>query len=278
MLEEKRDITEDVYILKKRKDDREYRKNLGSRNRIFILGTLFGLAALFAIYFYSPLSKVYKVTVSGNTYLSDDYYRSLAGITEDDTFYLIRTSVIEAKVEADALVSSVTVSHEAYGVIHIEVTEKNIIAYTYDDEPYLIDEDGELISLTSEYYSLISRVPIIEGYDTDEIEEIARGLKNVNNSIINQISEIHKYPFTYDDRMMEIVMRSGNYVYVSYYGLTLLNSYFDIEANIDSDEQVCIFLDEITNSGYTSSCPYWGEDEEETTEEEEETDTEENLY
>ena len=277
MLEEKRDISEDVYILKKRKDNREYRQKLGSRNRLFILGTILGLIILAGIYLYSPLSKVYMVAVSGNTYLTDDYYRRLSGVDDEDIFYFVSTSAVEAIIEADPLVSSVTVSHEAYGVIHIEVTEKKIIAYCYDDAPYLIDEDGEFISLTSEYYSLISRVPIIEGYDSDEIEEIARGFKNVDDDIIDQISEIHKYPFTYDERMMEVVMRSGNYVYVSYYGLTLLNSYLDIEANLDADENVCIFLDEITNSGYTSTCPYWGEEEEESSEEEEE-DSEENLY
>ena len=266
MLEERRDITEDVYILKKRKDNREYRKSLGSQNRLFILGTILGLIILAIIYIYSPLSKVYRLAISGNIYLSDDYYRHLSGIDDEDIFYLVSNSAIEDIIEAEPLVASVSVSHKAYGIIHIEVTEKKIIAYSYDEAPYLISEDGEFISLTSEYYSLISRVPIIEGFDSDEIEEIARGFKNVDDEIIDQISEIHKYPFTYDERMMEIVMRSGNYVYVSYYGLTLLNSYLDIEANIDVDENVCIFLDEITNSGYTSTCPYWGEEEESTEE------------
>ena len=88
-------------------------------------------------------------------------------------------------------------------------------------------------------------------------------------------SEVHSYPFSYDERMMEFIMRSGNYVYVSSYGLALLNNYHSIESSLSTEEDhVCIFLDEVTNSGYTSACPFWddGSDEVQTDAQEESAD------
>ena len=265
---EKDDILKENYLVKKRQASRDEKKYRGDKNRLFIVAVLLCIILLASLYLMSSRSKVYRVSVTGNVYLDDDYYRDLSGIGEDAIYYLTLDTNIQNAIASDPLVKSVTVDHLDHNVIGINVEEKKIIAYIYDDEPYLIDEDGERIPMTTDYYDLISMVPIIEGYSIDEIKEIARGFKNVDDDMIAEISEIHKYPFSYDERMMEVIMRSGNYVYVSYYGLSLLNNYHGIEASLASDEDhVCIFLDEVTNSGYTSSCPFW-QTEEETIEEE----------
>lgn len=272
MLEKKDDILKSNYLLRKRQSIKAKKRSLGTKNRLFVVAVILAIFILAVIYIVSPFSKVYRVTVYGNTYLSDEHYRKLSGISDSSLYYLSLDGTIEKRIKEDPLVESVEVKHSDHRIISIEVKEKKIIAYIYDDQPYLIDADGEAIPMTSEYYDLISLVPIIEGYSRDEIKEIARGFKNVDDEMIYEISEIHKYPFSYDDRMMEVIMRSGNYVYVSYYGLTLLNNYHSIEASLDAKEDhVCIYLDEVTNSGYTSECPYWKED----TEKQEPEDTEE---
>lgn len=246
-------------------------KLLGMRNRLFIVGILISLIIVFAIYVFLPSAKVYRVAVRGNYYLDDDHYRLLSGIDDDDLYYFVFDNLIEGAIAKDPLIKDVKAWHLDHNVIALDIEEKKIIAYTYDDEPYLIDEDGGRISLEKEYYDLISMVPLLEGYDVDEIGEIARGFKNVDDDLIGEISEIHAYPFSYDERMMELVMRSGNYVYVSYYGLELLNNYPSIEANIvDEEGPVCIFLDEVTNSGYTSACPYWSSEDDEEKDDQEE--------
>ena len=263
MLEkEKDDILKENYLVRKRRAFRDERKYRGDKNRYFLIAVIICLLIMTFMYLSSDRSKVFRVSVSGNRYLDDDYYRDLAGIDDNTIYYLTLDGSIESRIADDPLVRNVTVEHRDNRVINIEVEEKKIIAYVYDDEPYLIDEDGERIMMTSDYYDLISMVPIIEGYTIDEIKEIARGFKNVDDEMIEEISEIHKYPFSYDERMMEVIMRSGNYVYVSYYGLSLLNNYHSIEASLTSEEDhVCIFLDEVTNSGYTSACPYWQKEE-----------------
>ena len=83
----------------------------------------------------------------------------------------------------------------------------------------------------------------------------------------DEISEIHRYPFSYDENMLEVIMRDGNYLYLSYYSLSMLNEYYTIASGITvTEDKACIFLDEMTNSGYTSECPYWTKIEEKTDE------------
>ena len=57
--------------------------------------------------------------------------------------------------------------------------------------------------------------------------------------------------------MMEVIMRDGNYCFVSWTGLEMLDKYYLIVSGIDtSTNKACIFLDELTNSGYIGICPW----------------------
>ena len=54
-------------------------------------------------------------------------------------------------------------------------------------------------------------------------------------------------------------MRDGNYVYLSYYAMPLLNDYYLMVSGIDKNlGKPCIYVDEMSNSAYTSDCPFWG--------------------
>ena len=275
MLEEREDITKSNYFLRKRKKARHNNETRGMRNRLFIVGIVFSLLLISTLYVVSPISKVYRIAIDGNIYLDDDHYRDLASVTDDDIYYLTFDGTIEDRILNETLVKEVDVHHDDHNIITITVTEKKIIGYIYEDKPYLVTDDGSLIEMREEHYGLISMVPLIIGYTEDELIDLARGFKNIDDEIIAEISEVHSYPFSYDERMMEFIMRSGNYVYVSYYGLALLNNYHSIESSLSTEEDhVCIFLDEVTNSGYTSACPFWddGSDEVQTDAQEESAD------
>ena len=75
MLEEKKEnILEDNYYLKKRKKARLKTRFLAIKNRLFILGIVFGILITAVLYLMLPSSEVFKVVVKGNEYLKDDYY------------------------------------------------------------------------------------------------------------------------------------------------------------------------------------------------------------
>ncbi|MDD6004738.1 MAG: FtsQ-type POTRA domain-containing protein [Firmicutes bacterium] len=268
MLEEKKEnILEDNYYLKKRKKARLKTRFLAIKNRLFILGIVFGILITAVLYLMLPSSEVFKVVVKGNEYLKDDYYINLSKIKDGDKFLLVNLNKVKNQISSSSIVDSVTVKRNNYNLIEINVKEKEIIGYTYEVEPKILLSDGSTINLENDYLNVIASVPLIEGYDEEGLKLIAIGFKKLDQKMIDEISEIHRYPFSYDENMLEVIMRDGNYLYLSYYSLSMLNEYYTIASGITvTEDKACIFLDEMTNSGYTSECPYWTKIEEKTDE------------
>lgn len=268
MLEEKKEnILEDNYYLKKRKKARLKTRFLAIKNRLFILGIVFGILITAVLYLMLPSSEVFKVVVKGNEYLKDDYYINLSKIKDGDKFLLVNLNKVKNQISSSSIVDSVTVKRNNYNLIEINVKEKEIIGYTYEVEPKILLSDGSTINLENDYLNVIASVPLIEGYDEEGLKLIAIGFKKMDQKMIDEISEIHRYPFSYDENMLEVIMRDGNYLYLSYYSLSMLNEYYTIASGITvTEDKACIFLDEMTNSGYTSECPYWTKIEEKTDE------------
>ena len=268
MLEEKKEnILEDNYYLKKRKKARLKTRFLAIKNRLFILGIVFGILITAVLYLMLPSSEVFKVVVKGNEYLKDDYYINLSKIKDGDKFLLVNLNKVKNQISSSSIVDSVTVKRNNYNLIEINVKEKEIIGYTYEVEPKILLSDGSTINLENDYLNVIASVPLIEGYDEEGLKLIAIGFKKLDQKMIDEISEIHRYPFSYDENMLEVIMRDGNYLYLSYYSLSMLNEYYTISSGITvTEDKACIFLDEMTNSGYTSECPYWTKIEEKTDE------------
>ncbi len=255
-------LLDDNYLLNKRENSRRKTRFIKQKHRLFLLGVFLGLIIVIALFLASPFSNIYAINVSGNVYLADSYYLDLAGIDTSDKYFLVLTPLVENKIKESPLVESVKVKHDDDLIISIEIKEKNVIGYTYEDLPYLILDDATKIALDEKNLDLISKVPFIEGYNDEEMKLIAKGFKKMDQKMVNEISEIHKYPFSYDDMMMEVIMRDGNYVYLSYYALHLLDNYYSFSSKIEASGPVCIFVDDLSSSAYTSTCPFLNDDQE----------------
>ena len=279
MLEEnKTDILSKNYLFNKRKHARQKNRDLAIKHRIFLVACLCGLILMIGVYFYLPVSNVYSVKVTGNQYFDDEYYIELSKITDGDKYWLVNLNQAKKRLEESKIVASAKVIRNNHHMIDLEIKENIAIGYVYGEKPELVLSDGTLIEFKDEYLNLISEIPYIDGFTAEELAVIAKDFNKLDVNMVNEISEIHRYPFSYDDQMMEIVMRDGNYVYVSHFGLYLLNEYYTVKSGIkDKNQDVCIFFDEVTNSGYTSECPFWKTETDETTEETAEETTEENA-
>ncbi len=254
-------ILKDNYLLKKRKDAHDSSIFKGLKNRYFLLGVILGFIVLITLFFVSDYSNVYRITVSGNVYLSDEDIIKLSGISEDTKYFFVFPSLKEKEIKKSSYIDDVTISLLEDRVVNIDVTEKKQVGYMSDTlGSYILLIDGEKINITDSNVYMTSKLPLIEGYSDDQLTEILRGFKNIDYKTINEISEIHRYPFSYDENMMEVIMRDGNYCFVSWTGLELLSKYYSIVSNFDETyDNVCIYLDELTNSGYISICP-WQDD------------------
>jgi len=248
-------------LLQKREMDKDNAGFLNSQPTLFAVGVVAAMILLAALYFCSSISKVQSISVSGCNYLSRQYVEKLTGVTLESRYYLTLPTSIEARVKKDPMIQSATVEMHDSNVISVTIMEKQPVGYRYDgDTPYILMSDGTKAQLTSDYMSIISRVPFIEGFTEDEQTHLlTTGLASVDRSMIEEIAQISQYQLEYDDQALELQMRDGIYVFMSYYTLDKINRYHEIYENL-TDKSKCIFADgsETSEVAYASACP-WNE-------------------
>ena len=263
---DKKKILDKNYLLNKKKDAKTKTVFNTLKNRYFLLGVFFGLLILVLAYFISDYSNIYHISVEGNIYLKNEDIIRLSGIEKNDKYLLVFPSIKQKKLLSSPYIEEAKVEMLDDRIIKISVKEVKQVGYIFEDGlSNVLLIDGTRIVLDKSNYYLIEKLPLIEGYKKDQIKEILRGFKLIDYKTIDEISEIHRYPFSYDENMMEVIMRDGNYCFVSWTGLNMLSEYYQIISGIDASlGNVCIYLDELTNSGYTSICPWQEEIKEET--------------
>lgn len=254
-------ILSNNYVLNKRKQAVDNSIFKGFKKIYFLLGIIIGFFILLILFFISDYSNIYHITVDGNVYLSDKDIIKIADISEYDKYLFVIPSFKEKNLTNSPYIESAKVEKLDDRVIKITVSEVKQVAYIYENGlNYILLANDTRVVLTDDNIYMTSKLPILEGFNETQITEILRGFKNLDEVTINQISEVHRYPFSYDENMMEIIMKDGNYVFVSWTGLTMLKNYYSIVSGLsNASSNICIYLDELNNSGYTSACP-WQED------------------
>jgi len=258
------DVIDDVPVgVQKLFDERHYRainRNVRkSQPALFKAAVLCGIILLSAVYFIMPNSRVSSVSVSGSSVLSAEYIKDLADVDSHSLYFLSFPFLVERRIEKDPLIENAEVSLEKDNTLKIEVTEKKILGYRYDEEPVILLTDGTSVPLKSEYLDLISKVPFVIGFlSENQTAKLCRCFKDVDEAIIRDISEISQYSLSYDAEAIRVLMRSGGYFMGNYYNIEVLNRYWDIY-NHQKDKSQCIFADDSKTSAFSKVCP-WNEE------------------
>lgn len=275
MLNEKRNLLDKNALLKIRRNRKIGTINEKKKRLALILSVFLSLLLMAAVYLLSSDSKIYRITVEGNSYLKENDIITLSGLTKEDRFLLTIPSVIEKRIEKDPLIEDCDVGLLNGRLVRITVKEKKIIGYLLDQgESVLLLETDERIPIEKERLYLISKVPIIEGFSNEDLVLLEKNFATCDEAIINEISEIHNYtPLKY--QYVELVMRDGNFIFTSPYGLNLLNRYFDIESSYIREDHRCYYFEDISGNAYTSACPWEPREEKPKDTTEENTDLEE---
>ena len=240
----------------------ERKRNTINRNvrheepKLFRMAVLCGAIIVMFAYFMMPVSRVHGISVTGNANLSRSYILNLAGVSEDSIYYLSLPVILERKLEHDPLIEKADVSLERDNTMSITVDEADVLGYRYDEEPVLLLTDGTSVPLKSEYLDIISRIPLVIGFNTeDQTAKLCKSFAGVEQSVIRDISEISQYSLSYDPQAIRVLMRSGGYFMGNYYNITVLNRYWDIY-NHQNDKTQCIFADDSLTSAYSKMCPW----------------------
>lgn len=265
----RQEVLANNYFLNKVKDGRKKIKFDRDGMAVFVIAIIISLAIIVGLYIISPYSKTFKVTVEGNHYLKEEDIVNKANLSK--YFLLTNPKEKEAELLSDPLIEEATISMHNGNIVSIEIKEVKQIGYILEDgESKLLLINDDRVTLNKDNLYLIDKVPLIEGYTKEELTKIEKGFENVDYKVINEISEIHKYPISYDNEQMEVIMRDGNYCFMSSTGLHLLENYYSISSAIDSSKgYACAYFDDLTNSAYISTCPWQIEEVQEELSEEE---------
>ena len=256
MLEEKKKILDTNDFLNRRRQNKIISEKEKNKRRYLILSVFLSLLIIASIYFLSKQSNIYRIVVEGNNYLSEKDILDLSGITTDNKFLFTIPMSIEKKVETNPIIKDCDVRLLDGRLVKIVVEEKKLIGYTYENnQSVLVCDDDERIELDKKNLYIINKVPLIEGFTSEELILLEKELDSCDYSIINEISEIHYYP-ELKYQYVQVIMRDGNYIFTSPYGLKLLNKYYDMESSYARSDFNCYYFEDISGNAYTSACPW----------------------
>lgn len=249
---------DETFLRKKRSDAKSASLFKGFKNLYFLIGIITGFIILCLMFFLSSYSNIYHISVKGNYYLTDSDVLRLSGLTENNKYFFTSTNMSEKRMLKSPYFDSVKVKKLDDQVVEIDVCEKKQIAYTtIGSYQEIIFVDGTNVEINDSNKYLMSKLPEMTGFTSEQLNTVLRGFKNIDQKTINEISEINRYSFSYDENMMEVIMKDGNICFVSWTGLSMLDKYYSIVSGLDTSMgYVCIYLDELTNSGYVSICPW----------------------
>ena len=256
MLDEKQKILNDNDFLNERKNARIVSKYEKSKRGLFILSILLSLLIIGVLYILLPVSNVKDIEVIDNVYIKDEDIVEMSEVSTSSKYVFLNPKTVENKIKENVLIDTCVVEKLDDLTIRISVTEKKIVGYSFEDnQNVLIMADDSRIILDKKNLYLINYVPLLEGFDKDSIKLIEKNLNDVDYKMINEISEIHYYPeLKFQDH--EIIMRDGNYIFTSVYGLNLLNRYYDMASSLASDKHNCYYVEDISGNAYVSACPW----------------------
>ena len=230
------------------------------KDNIFLYSFICGLVVLilFIVFLlFSSESKIFDITVSGNQYFNEQDIKKVGSI--NDNYFLNVPFLIENRLKKHPLISEAKVSLLDGKIINLEIKEKKIVGYRLTDEGSfeVILADGTLYTLKDNEIYLISNAPQISIANEDKLVKLCKNIDELEPDIIEQISEINSYPFSYDPDMYEFVMADGNYCFVSLNDINKIVEYYSISFNIDQDVgHACIYIGDFTISAYSSTCPW----------------------
>lgn len=262
MLNEKKKILENTDYLNNRRNNKILAKYNRAKISNLMLSVFLCVSMITTLYFLSSYSNIKAINVSGNIYLENDDIIKLSNVSTNSKFLFTNVNKVQSNILSNGLIEKCNVKLNEDQTLSIEVVEKKIIGYAYeDDQNVLILSDNSRYILSKDDLYLIGNAPLIQGFSKDQIILIEKNLNDVDYKMINEISEIHYYPILkFQDH--EIIMRDGNYVFTSVYGLKVLNSYYDIALSYTDGKNKCYYIEDISGNAYTSACPWEASQEE----------------
>lgn len=237
-------------------ESRNEKKLIRKKKIIKVLLTLITISLIiFSIYLYisRPFSKLNKINVYGNNYISESYVQESLINASSDYSLLDFGFTLTKEIELNPLVKSIELIYDNTSKLNVYIEEFDVLAYLKDLHGVLI-ETGDLYSFDVFEPISLKELIYITGYD-EEIEylRLKDALIELDESTKLMISEIIQEEKSYDRYYAKLIMYDGIIVYSSLSTLKVLDDYAAIRSALNPEHQ-CIAIDEIKSVPYSFSC------------------------
>jgi cell division protein FtsQ len=191
---------------------KEHRKQKANRRLIFYLSFFF-LLLMVVVYFQSDLSRVKKITVSGNYFVTDTEILKKSKISTETKYLNISEGQIKKRLDSISEISSVAVEKKFYNHVIISVKEFQRVGYFKKETTYYpMLQNGKMLKPLSKNERPVNAPVIVSWEDPEQLETMAQELQKLPEGIIHRISEITHTPDSDNPSKLTLFMTDGNKV------------------------------------------------------------------
>lgn len=196
---------------------------------------VFLLIYLFIVGGYKLITiNIKNIYVIGNNYIKDKYIIEKAGLTNYPPFFLTTRSSIKKKLLNYDEISNVNVKKKLFSV-YLYVDENIPLFYNKNSNKIVLKNGKEI----DDKYN----VAVLNNYVPDTIyNDFINNMGNVNQDILDRISEINYVPNDVDSKRFYLIMDDGNSVYLTLDDFLKINNYIEIIKTLDNNKGT-IYLD-----------------------------------
>jgi len=179
---------------------------------------IFGFLILFSIYMLSPLSNIDTVNVQGNTEVADQAVIENSGIQSGDPVWSTvfnQGEIEQTIVDNIPQASEAELSFSGIDTFTLNIQEFSTIAFLENEpgEHVKVLENGELAGTES---GTVGERPILLNFQDDEVlAQLVEQLNQLDESIIQLISEIEKVDLERNPLLVRTYMNDGSQVIAS---------------------------------------------------------------
>lgn len=190
-----------------KKNQRRMRTSRG----LIILLLLFFISILAMLFFNSSLSEIQSIEIEGAVMTSESDVVQASGLQLEDSFFAFKQEEAEKRIEELEWVSSVNITKQFPGKIHIDVIEHQMVAYelTANQEKLAVLSNGSTLPLSDGMPIL--DIAVMTGWEQAEDlkRKLAVILAQIPKDLTLMISEIKPIPTSAYPDKIRIYTRSS---------------------------------------------------------------------
>ena len=194
---------------------RKLKKKKRKRRGCLVIIALF--LAFLLVFFFSDMSKVKKITVTGCKVTSQETIVEQLPIKSKQTyFFKVNKKQIAKQIENMIFVEKATVSKDLIGNIKINIKENNASLYGYvNNILYVADQDGVIEQdQQQKWLSYVQRCPQMMNFDEEHFQSFVQAYVKLPSVVQNQISSVVFEPDEKDQTKCKLELDDGKVFYV----------------------------------------------------------------